>query len=231
MWLVREYTHVDRSKWSHGPFALADGAAALARVAAAGARPVPAYALTASAWSAKQISHPDARGIHWDDRGRTLLAQLVLNGLGHHLRAGGNRSAFTRRARHGRGRAQALRRVRWSNATSVPRVGYCDVTSDEGDCVTGDKGYWSLARRGIGSFGSCAGRCRACARCRFVSYSPAHDECAWYHSCALPLETGYQGDTYQTLRVKSTTPSTARTRRDQPGSRLPRGATQTVLSN
>ena len=66
----------------------------------------------------------------------------------------------------------------------------------------------------------CAERCRGCANCRYasfswaliltlaltltryVSFSWAHDECAWFTHCRLPLEQKYQGDTYQTLKVK-----------------------------
>ena len=34
-----------------------------------------------------------------------------------------------------------------------------------------------------------------------ASFSWAHDECAWFQHCRLPLEQKFQGDTYQTLRV------------------------------
>ena len=42
----------------------------------------------------------------------------------------------------------------------------------------------------------------ALALTRYVSFSWAHDECAWFTHCRLPLEQKYQGDTYQTLKVR-----------------------------
>ena len=62
-----------------------------------------------------------------------------------------------------------------------------------------DKGYWS----GVTDLAQCAERCRGCANCRYVSFSWAHDECAWFTRCRLPLEQKFQGDTYQTLKVVS----------------------------
>ena len=244
LFVVREYTHVDRRLWNHAPYSLSDGRAALSSLEAAGMLPVAAFSPTARAWAAGHIGHPDSRGIHFDDRGRTLVAQLVLNAISLHsrllsvgkgagARGGGRRGRQTGgtrvgngdggdggrdagdeggasdgvrrlRRRHRRTSLSLLRRARWPNATTVPRVGYCGVTADEGDCARSDKGSWALGKYQIRHLVECVARCRGCARCRYVSYSPAHDECAWYHSCRMPLETAYQGDTYQTLRVERT---------------------------
>jgi hypothetical protein len=71
------------------------------------------------------------------------------------------------------------------------------------------KGYWS----GVADLAQCAERCRSCANCRYVSFSWAHDECAWFTHCRLPLEQKFQGDTYQTLKVVSSM-HVARNQRD-----------------
>ena len=68
--------------------------------------------------------------------------------------------------------------------------------------TAGEKGNWGLRRRGIDDLAGCVARCRTCARCRFVSFSLAHDECGWFHSCPLPLELAFQGNTYVTVRVR-----------------------------
>ena len=62
--------------------------------------------------------------------------------------------------------------------------GYCGLTStDEGKtCGVHDrKGSWT----GIGGPSECAARCRACSRCRFVTWSPFDRDCSWYSTCDL----------------------------------------------
>ena len=71
------------------------------------------------------------------------------------------------------------------------------------------KGYWS----GVTDLAQCAESCRSCANCRHISFSWAHDECAWFTHCRLPLEQKFQGDTYQTLKVVSSM-HVARNQRD-----------------
>ena len=150
------------------------------------------------------IGHlPNDRGIHFNDKGRLLLAQLVLNALALRMAApGAHLSPASRTNGHTHSRRSRLkhvqRRGRWPNATSVARRGYCEVTSRKGDCRRDDKGYWT----GVADLAQCAERCRGCANCRYVSFSWAHDECAWFTHCRLPLEQKYQGDTYQTLKVR-----------------------------
>ena len=65
--------------------------------------------------------------------------------------------------------------------------------------------YWA----GVADLAQCAERCRGCANCRYASFSWAHDECAWFTHCRLPLEQKYQGDTYQTLKVRGYLPPTS----------------------
>ena len=92
-------------------------------------------------------------------------------------------------------------RSRWLNSTSVAQRGYCELTVNEGNCESTSNGAWPLGKYGIEDLAQCVERCRRCTRCRYVSFSWAHDECGWFHNCRLPLETKYQGDTYETMHV------------------------------
>ncbi|KAL1502906.1 hypothetical protein AB1Y20_010979 [Prymnesium parvum] len=89
-------------------------------------------------------------------------------------------------------------------AAGAARRGYCEGTrdGDEGDCAAGRKGSWPLSPA-MCSAAACARRCReACGRCRFVSFSLAHQECSWFADCrvdALRLEAG--GASYLTWDV------------------------------
>ena len=66
-----------------------------------------------------------------------------------------------------------------------PTSGTCSRTwGVPGDCTRGNAGTWTLGpTTGIVSLDDCAERCRACARCAWVSFSMAHGQCDWYHTC------------------------------------------------
>ena len=41
-----------------------------------------------------------------------------------------------------------------------------------------------------------------CARCRYVSYSPLHEDCSWFHACKTnDLKMRWAGYTYETVAV------------------------------
>ena len=70
--------------------------------------------------------------------------------------------------------------------------GHCGVTTDPGDCESGDLGAWSLKDLVESSRGhvawhdaaaACLSRCAKCARCRHVSVSLKHGDCSWYYAC------------------------------------------------
>lgn len=74
--------------------------------------------------------------------------------------------------------------------------GYCSKSSEEGDCLTGERGSFPSWRRAmeaeqemrLDALSSCASLCAACARCRYVSValSPGDEAgCSWSHSCDL----------------------------------------------
>lgn len=89
------------------------------------------------------------------------------------------------------------RRVRPASVHAVPeatRPGFCAATTSEdglGDCEGGESGTLALddGRFGFGDIHTvedCAEWCvHFCARCRFVSFSRAANDCSWYHSCNL----------------------------------------------
>ena len=70
---------------------------------------------------------------------------------------------------------------------NASRPGFCAVTNDgvEGSCARGGSGSWSTQAHHVLSFADCAARCRLCASCRFVTYSPTEDDCSWYSRCDL----------------------------------------------
>ena len=204
MWLVREFAHTRYGYPANQQYASAEGAAKLLQLGQAGALPVLAYGGTRTGVERGAVLHPDGRGIHFDDNGRILLAQLLLNVLA--LRADSAWGAAHRRvSRTVRSRRSTWRntqsRSSWLNSTSVAQRGYCELTVNEGNCESTSNGAWPLGKYGIEDLAQCVERCRRCTRCRYVSFSWAHDECGWFHNCRLPLETKYQGDTYQTLHV------------------------------
>ena len=74
----------------------------------------------------------------------------------------------------------------WQNApawcaNSSWRPGFCEwAPSAGGDCERGgNMGSWA----GIASAAACAARCRGCARCAYVSYSPNDHDCSWFRRC------------------------------------------------
>ena len=77
--------------------------------------------------------------------------------------------------------------ARSSRAHPGAAAGYCAPTDGRGSCATGDKGSWSTRGGDIRSMADCIAKCRACARCRYVSLSlaRAHRDCSWFHSCDL----------------------------------------------
>ena len=66
-----------------------------------------------------------------------------------------------------------------------PNLGHCGATAGEGDCAAGERGAWNTTAKGIGSLDACRARCKACGRCRYLSYSAYHEDCSWYHRCEL----------------------------------------------
>ena len=83
--------------------------------------------------------------------------------------------------------AQLAQIARSSRAHPGAVAGYCAPTDGRGSCTTGDKGSWSTRGSDIRSMADCIAKCRACARCRYVSLSlaRAHRDCSWFHSCDL----------------------------------------------
>ena len=103
VWLVREYAHTEFG-YPHGrSYDAAAGGAQLRAALRAGALPVAAYAPTSVGYQLGAIGHlPKDRGIHFNDAGRLLLAQLVLNALSLRMAAPRARLARTRNNGHGR---------------------------------------------------------------------------------------------------------------------------------
>ena len=96
-----------------------------------------------------------------------------------------------------------------SSALPQPTPGYCAVTHGgwEGDCERGDSGSWEPHHHGLRDLAACVERCRRCVRCRYVSFKPRED-CSWFHTCQLPLQTEYGGFTSVEVRVDAApTPS------------------------
>lgn len=67
--------------------------------------------------------------------------------------------------------------------TIAPQNGYCtETTAGEHSCDgthPDSSGVWP----GVGSLRGCLVACLSCAACRFISWSPATLECAWYTAC------------------------------------------------
>jgi hypothetical protein len=82
--------------------------------------------------------------------------------------------------------------------------GYCGVTEDgHSDCLTDDRGVWSLCEAQTGLSGPrcvsgprcrnswlaaaalCQERCARCPRCAYVSFARKVGECSWFASCDL----------------------------------------------
>ena len=82
-------------------------------------------------------------------------------------------------------------------------MGYCAATTDEGDCSRGSKGSWNSTRYGITDLAGCAARCAtSCERCKYVSFSRAHEDCSWFAECDLhELRMRWAGFTYESTAV------------------------------
>ena len=70
------------------------------------------------------------------------------------------------------------------------RVGYCGVTSGDGDCARGAQGSFEGVASGEALdwellVGRCLERCARCERCRYISASLAWRDCSWFASCAI----------------------------------------------
>jgi hypothetical protein len=83
------------------------------------------------------------------------------------------------------------------------RAGYCEVTSEVGDCERDTKGSWGA----VSSLEGCVARCRACERCSYVSYSARFDDCSWFTTCnevrtEIAGQTPQAGASFTTVRVR-----------------------------
>jgi len=89
---------------------------------------------------------------------------------------------------------------------NVSKVGFCGVTNEgvEGDCTRGDRGSWNTRQHRVRSFADCIGRCHACTRCSFVSYSPQNDDCSWYSSSACNMKALGYDVAFRTVQVRPT---------------------------
>ena len=86
--------------------------------------------------------------------------------------------------------------ARWRSCTLSYRytvndsmTGYCRATAGGGgDCARGNDGAWEVGgRRGVRDLDDCVSRCRACARCSYVSFSSYHGDCSVRRAAAYPL--------------------------------------------
>ena len=94
------------------------------------------------------------------------------------------------------------------------RSGMCpgaDVM-DVGDCASGVVGSLGLRSHALKTLDDCMLACSLCARCAFVSFSNAHDECAWHARCDALQPPPTTGPDY----VVAELPSGARARRMLP---------------
>ena len=96
-----------------------------------------------------------------------------------------------------------------SQGPSRIKVGYCATTDDNpGDCGSGDKGSRKMGPgTAIPDVAACIAVCQRCERCRYVSASPSHRDCSWFHSCRgferrSMLGTDFGGESYLTVQVK-----------------------------
>ena len=72
------------------------------------------------------------------------------------------------------------------------RMGYCSAVdivaagAAQVSCDTSTAGSWKVLD-GLNASGmqTCAARCQACDRCRFVSYSAQFSDCNWFTACNL----------------------------------------------
>ena len=208
----------DTSVWAgaHGPHArlvkcLADE---LARPGEAG-RLVGARAAAAGAAAEAPLAHPAANGTLalWVSR-RGLHGVRQPRGwstLLHSAPATACRTGPTG-AEAGTSPTPASRQgaAEQSWPANASRNGFCGVTNDgvEGQCSGSHSdrgrfvGSWFARIHRIRSFADCAGRCVACARCAFVTYSPANDDCSWYSYSACSLDRLSPEPSFRTVQVR-----------------------------
>ena len=63
--------------------------------------------------------------------------------------------------------------------------GHCGETEfGDSDCQSDDFGAWRISSPLVnGTLLGCMARCACCEQCRYISYSPADDDCSWYREC------------------------------------------------
>jgi hypothetical protein len=97
-------------------------------------------------------------------------------------------------------------------AAPLMHLGFCDKTEGEGDCSARGrgraKGAWEMGgageRGGLLGASACIRRCEACERCHFVSFSTNHEDCSWFHRCALDkLQVPLGAETFRTVQVRA----------------------------
>ena len=114
--------------------------------------------------------------------------------------------------------AKSFRTVMVRATDHVAASGYCERTQspraatqatvyspESWTCNAGFSGDWSLSREETLSLSSaqaaCVQRCRACQRCRYVSYSRTHRDCSWFARCDL-ARLHQKPEGFHTLAVK-----------------------------
>ena len=85
-------------------------------------------------------------------------------------------------------------------------VGYCSFTAPfAGDCTAGSSGAWAFgAFKDVRTLAGCRHRCRACARCKYVSHSTLAKECGWFATCDLGnLKLRDNGEAWLTVAAEA----------------------------
>jgi hypothetical protein len=92
------------------------------------------------------------------------------------------------------------------------RRGYCNATSSRPTSCTWDHEGSAVMHPETGDVAgpwACIKRCLGCAHCRYVSLSPAYDDCSWHQACdmdklhkgAIPGEPEGSADTFVTVSM------------------------------
>ena len=83
-------------------------------------------------------------------------------------------------------------------------MGTCSRTwGVPGDCERGALGTWRVGGDDLISIDDCTARCQRCARCAWISFSHAHQQCDWYRACnTSKLNRRFGGETFRTRLVK-----------------------------
>jgi hypothetical protein len=94
------------------------------------------------------------------------------------------------------------------HAHSRIKIGYCHTTDENrGDCKRGVMGSLKLGpAHEIADFAACVAFCKQCSQCNYVSMSPSHEDCGWFHRCngfdrSDVLEMDFGGETYISMKV------------------------------